>query len=189
VVKDIGRPPVTSTSCGLSTRKSGPGGCAFPMPAIMARETRGWSVPYPARPVNHLHRGQLTQADTGMSATDGPRAATRPARTHRGVSRSHSPIRAAGSAAASAGASGARERVCGPGPIPAVPAASRASPPTGTGTRWAARYPAPARYGCTRPFVSQICVACPRLSCAHPGRPPKQTALSAITLLAAPVGQ
>src|SRR5712691_34552 len=41
VVKNIGGSPVTSTSCGLSTREPGPGSCAFPMPAIMAREARG----------------------------------------------------------------------------------------------------------------------------------------------------
>lgn len=42
---------------------------------------------------------------------------------------------------------------------------------------------------CARPFVSRTCVALPGLSCAHSGRPPKQTALSAIASLAAPVGQ
>src|SRR6266699_4154219 len=47
VVKDIGRSPVTSTSCGLSTREPGPGSCAFPMPTIMAREAGAWIVPCP----------------------------------------------------------------------------------------------------------------------------------------------
>jgi hypothetical protein len=97
----------------------------------MARETRGWIVPYRARPVNHLHRGQLPrlipacqprmvrgQPHDRLELTEGSRVATvlsgGPGR------RRQAPVRAVP----------ARESA-GLGQIPAVLAASRASPPTG----------------------------------------------------------